>query len=481
MDGIPVKIFYTDWLGVTRDRELIPYGLWYGSTQWYPGKQYLLRAMDCEDRQVKDFALTGFRGSMPMLSEEGLVSMEESPQAQDDCIHYWPPGEKSYTCGMRLLRYTNNKELATCGACLKVIGQGASRTEYKALLHWAAGRDNSGCATISLCEPDAVCPNGPWALEMKDVTCPQCSHLLATMVHWATKAPAGSDYSLTAACQPGFGYTRLTTDHSKITCPDCLKLFSDSSTLIHWAVVKVGGSQGLVPKAGCGHDNAFHLSSDQSLVTCLDCLNILHWQEGAVSVHLLVGQYPNYRTGCLQPTQGLRLTNDRQQVTCIYCLAFLQRQDSGEKCPKCGGTDTIWVRDFGRIPCPLCNTKEKPMAKKPLRSLTRRLPQTPEGKYLVKRRDGTVPPWPSFVLGGADPIAAVALRAYAGECLRLLARDPDKAAQLGLTQEFACDVYAFADEFDRWREVHGQGDPGMGPHRKDDPATIEEMKKGYSA
>jgi hypothetical protein len=109
--------------------------------------------------------------------------------------------------------------------------------------------------------------------------------------------------------------------------------------------------------------------------------------------------------------------------------------------------------------------------KKPLNCLFRERPDTPEGKYLVKRRDGTVPPWPSFVLGGADPHAAVALRAYADSC----AQDP--AIEAG----FVAAVRRWADEYDRWRAEHGQGDPGMGPHRSDDPATVEQMRQGRSA
>lgn len=62
--------------------------------------------------------------------------------------------------------------------------------------------------------------------------------------------------------------------------------------------------------------------------------------------------------------------------------------------------------------------------KKPLTGLFRDNPETPEGKYLVKRRDGTVVEWPSFVLG---------------------ARDLD------------------------------------GAHRKDDPVAIAEMRQGCSA
>jgi hypothetical protein len=38
-----------------------------------------------------------------------------------------------------------------------------------------------------------------------------------------------------------------------------------------------------------------------------------------------------------------------------------------------------------------------------------------------------------------------------------------------------------ADEWERYREKNGEGDPGMGRHRVNDPATIAEMRKGMSA
>lgn len=50
---------------------------------------------------------------------------------------------------------------------------------------------------------------------------------------------------------------------------------------------------------------------------------------------------------------------------------------------------------------------------KPLAGLWRKNPETPEGKYLIKRRDGTVPEWPSLVLGAKDPAAPAAINAYA--------------------------------------------------------------------
>jgi hypothetical protein len=105
------------------------------------------------------------------------------------------------------------------------------------------------------------------------------------------------------------------------------------------------------------------------------------------------------------------------------------------------------------------------MIEKPLmHGLWRDDPATPEGKYLVKRRDGTVPEWPSFTLGARDPCAPAALRAYAEEAFKLFDRG------------YAVSVKKLADEFERYREEHGAGDPDRGKHRLDDPHTVAEMK-----
>lgn len=106
-------------------------------------------------------------------------------------------------------------------------------------------------------------------------------------------------------------------------------------------------------------------------------------------------------------------------------------------------------------------------------------PVTPEGKYLVKRRDDTVVEWPSFVLVARDPIAAVALRAYADEAQRMV--DHLIPGYEKITPEWIAALRRFADEWDIYRAQHGHGDPGAGRHRKDDPATVAEMRKGKSA
>ena len=91
----------------------------------------------------------------------------------------------------------------------------------------------------------------------------------------------------------------------------------------------------------------------------------------------------------------------------------------------------------------------------------------PEGKYLVQRRDGTVPEWPNFVLGGRDPTAPFALRAYADATEK----------QEGHDAQFVQDVRDLAVEFEEYLIEHGEGDPMAPPHRKDDPATIAKMNR----
>ena len=90
-----------------------------------------------------------------------------------------------------------------------------------------------------------------------------------------------------------------------------------------------------------------------------------------------------------------------------------------------------------------------------------------EGKFLVVRRDGTVPHWPHFVLGARDPYAPAALRAYA-QAVWLAQGD----------EEYARSVMDLADDFDAYRAGHGYGDPEAPPHRTDDQQVIKAMRGG---
>lgn len=89
-----------------------------------------------------------------------------------------------------------------------------------------------------------------------------------------------------------------------------------------------------------------------------------------------------------------------------------------------------------------------------------------EGKFLVVRRDGTVPAWPHFVLGARDPHAPAALRAYAAAIRDAGDFDP----------EYADSIMELAGDFERYRQQEGNGDPDAAPHRKDHPDVIEAMR-----
>lgn len=56
-----VLIEYTNWEGATAPREIAPFGLWFGATQWHPVPQWMLRAVDVASGRVKDFAMADIR------------------------------------------------------------------------------------------------------------------------------------------------------------------------------------------------------------------------------------------------------------------------------------------------------------------------------------------------------------------------------------------------------------------------------------
>jgi hypothetical protein len=88
-----------------------------------------------------------------------------------------------------------------------------------------------------------------------------------------------------------------------------------------------------------------------------------------------------------------------------------------------------------------------------------------EGKYLVVRRDGTIPVWPHFVLSARDPAAPEALRAYANRC-----------ASLRLDPDYRDSVWDLAREFETYGRSHSAGDPDAPPHRVDNSFVISCMR-----
>lgn len=64
----PVTLTYTNWRGETSARAIIPRYVWFGSTEWHPEPQWLLRATDTEKAAERDFALKDF-GAPAALAE----------------------------------------------------------------------------------------------------------------------------------------------------------------------------------------------------------------------------------------------------------------------------------------------------------------------------------------------------------------------------------------------------------------------------
>ena len=88
-----------------------------------------------------------------------------------------------------------------------------------------------------------------------------------------------------------------------------------------------------------------------------------------------------------------------------------------------------------------------------------------EGKFLVVRRDGSVPHWPHFVMGARDPAVPTALLAYAEKC-----------RELGFDPAYCDSIIELAVDFKEYRDREGPGDPEAPPHRIDDSNVIDAMR-----
>jgi len=60
---------YKNWKGETSIRKVIPYKMWFGSTEFHPENQWLLRAFDVDKCAKRNFAL---RDVIEFLWEEKI-------------------------------------------------------------------------------------------------------------------------------------------------------------------------------------------------------------------------------------------------------------------------------------------------------------------------------------------------------------------------------------------------------------------------
>lgn len=55
--GVAHRVTYTNYKGETADRTIIPINIWYGHTDFHKEDQWLIKALDKDKNQIRDFAL----------------------------------------------------------------------------------------------------------------------------------------------------------------------------------------------------------------------------------------------------------------------------------------------------------------------------------------------------------------------------------------------------------------------------------------
>lgn len=63
-----MKVEYTNWRGETGIRTIKPIRLWFGSTEYHPTPQWLLKAFDVDKGAERDFAVNDMR---PCADDDG--------------------------------------------------------------------------------------------------------------------------------------------------------------------------------------------------------------------------------------------------------------------------------------------------------------------------------------------------------------------------------------------------------------------------
>lgn len=57
-----IVLDYTNHRGIRSTREVIPLDIYFGSNEWHPEPQWLLKAFDAQENGLRDFAMAGIHG-----------------------------------------------------------------------------------------------------------------------------------------------------------------------------------------------------------------------------------------------------------------------------------------------------------------------------------------------------------------------------------------------------------------------------------
>ena len=61
-----VKILYTNWKGNTKYRRISPINIAFDSNQWHQEPQWLLKAVDCDKGEIREFAIKDIKEWIPL-------------------------------------------------------------------------------------------------------------------------------------------------------------------------------------------------------------------------------------------------------------------------------------------------------------------------------------------------------------------------------------------------------------------------------
>lgn len=79
-----IEFEYKNWEGKVSTRRVEPYRLWLGSTQWHPNPQMLLKALDLDKNEERDFAINDI--SSESLKKLLDAIMESGPLNERELI-----------------------------------------------------------------------------------------------------------------------------------------------------------------------------------------------------------------------------------------------------------------------------------------------------------------------------------------------------------------------------------------------------------
>ncbi len=92
-----IKLTYTNWKGETAERTITPDHIYWGSTEWHPESQWLLRAWDHDKKAFRDFALKDF--GHPRSSSSSSTADPELLAAAKATLAYYDSLDRSHDEG----------------------------------------------------------------------------------------------------------------------------------------------------------------------------------------------------------------------------------------------------------------------------------------------------------------------------------------------------------------------------------------------